>query len=87
MAKTANLEDKKGCKVWEGCIKADGYGVMKVKFQDGKRKVKGVHQLAYICHYRTLCLPKDVEISHLCHVKNTVQIDHLVAEPHHINLS
>ena len=63
MTKTANLEDKKGCKVEEGCIKAYGYGVTKVKFPDGKGKVKGIH------------------------VKHCVKIDHLVADPHYINLS
>ena len=26
------------------------------------------YQLAYVCHYCILWLPKDVEISHLCHV-------------------
>ena len=44
-----------------------------------------VHQVVLLKKLNVLSLEPGLETSHLCHVKNCIKEDHIVAEPHHIN--
>ena len=85
--RSVHTDNKMDCIVWQGALKACGHGVMKVKFPNGERLVRGVHQLMYYCHKHILIQPEGLEISHLCHVPSCVQVSHLVAEPRQVNAS
>ena len=46
-----------------------------------------VHQLALLVKTNSLEISKDLECSHLCHKKSCIYFDHIVAEPHGINMN
>ena len=46
-----------------------------------------VHQVALLKKIGCIRLPEGHEPSHLCHNKQCVNMDHLVSEPHHVNMS
>ena len=87
LSRTIELDDSLGCKLWQGATKADGHGVMKVRFPNGMRLNRGVHQLMFFCVNHIVSQPDGLEISHLCHIPHCVNINHLVAEPHYVNLA
>lgn len=73
------------CVLWTG-TRSKGYGVINVCFGPNDWKQMPVHRAAYFAHHR-LVLPQNMEISHLCHNALCTNIDHLSAEPHHINMN
>lgn len=67
------------CLLWSGTLNHSGYGHINV----GGRFV-GVHRLAYTLHVGPI--PEDLEIDHLCFVRNCVNPEHLEAVTHEENL-
>lgn len=64
-----------------------GYPVIKVTFPgESGRTTMTVARLMYICHVRCFELG-DQDISHLCHNRDCISIDHLVLEARWINNS
>ena len=60
----------------------DGYA----KRWDSKNKVvRGAHQLAWIEVNGPV--PEGLEVSHLCHVRWCVYLEHLIVETHHENVT
>lgn len=73
------------CNLWTGTT-SKGYGVINVSFGPKEWRQMPVHRAAYFAH-KSVYLPKEIEISHLCHNALCVRIDHLSAEPHHVNMN
>ena len=80
-------QNKHGCQIWQGCIKKGpvGYGVIKARFPDGKWHTMHVHRLRYLVHAKIMSVEPGLEVSHLCHEPQCVNVDHLSLEPHSIN--
>ena len=45
------------------------------------------HRLALLKKMNSLDIPKTVEASHFCHEKACIKLEHIVAEPRHVNMS
>lgn len=71
--------------IWQGGLKGI-YGVKKLSPPGHKNIVRTAHRALYICSARTLELPADMDVSHLCHTSLCVNIVHLVLESHIINM-
>ena len=93
--KTLEIGNGKGCIEWTGCKKGkSGYGIHVVKWQGGEVERNTAHRLAYMIRLRiTRCdMPREdennnkIECSHLCHSGLCVNADHIILEPHAINL-
>lgn len=76
---------EKGCIVWYGCGDAR-YGRKYFKFPGQAPTYMYTHRLSYLLHNRLESLPPHVDISHRCHTPRCVRADHLVAEPHGVNM-
>ena len=86
---------KGDCLVWQGQAKtAKGrhgqYGKIHIRFKDsnGQNIVNTtmvVSRAYWLAKNNLHLLPKDIDISHLCHNTLCVAIDHLVAEHHNTN--
>lgn len=81
------------CQLWHGPIHTSTkqeiiYGRIRSKFpSDKKSKNYYVHRLIYMICNTIHPIPVDIVISHLCHHSLCVNIDHLSAEPQHVNNS
>ena len=62
------------------------YGRQKLTFKNGKSVFVTAHRAMYMCIKQISCLPRNFEISHLCHNSRCIRPDHLSIEPHHINM-
>ena len=73
------------CHVWYGMTREHGYGVIRPTFR-GKKQVFTVHRLQYFlsnnCHFTD----KSYHVSHLCHNKLCLNIEHLSLEPAEVNI-
>src|SRR5438477_6063730 len=65
----------KGCWLWLGAHKPNGYAQIAVKTGDGSWKVAYVHRLMFEWHKRAI--PSGRELDHLCRVRGCVNPDHL----------
>lgn len=78
-------EDSQGCHIWYGSCNRDGYAIIRPQFR-GKRITLTVHRLVFFfsrnCSFENL----DYHVSHKCHVKKCVNVQHLSFEPALINL-
>lgn len=72
-----------GCIIWTGQQKR-GYGIHEFRFRGKKIKI-AAHRLKYFLVNDCKVLHKHDNISHLCHNKLCVKIDHLSKEPQNIN--
>ena len=81
------------CKIWKGCKDSQGYGKKRVLWPSGERSVERTHRLAFMVHNKSSNLPRHnsygepVEVSHLCHNKLCINMEHLVLESHRENTS
>ena len=75
----------KHCKIWTGKLNEGGYGVHRFS-HNGKRLNLKVHRLMYFIHHKNP-IPSDMHVSHLCHVRNCITLDHLSLEPQQVNNS
>lgn len=75
------------CIIWQGATKGSipgNYGVMNITFLDGKRSVMHTHRIRMSIEKRTI-IDKQYDVSHLCHNRQCVNIEHLSEEPHYVN--
>ena len=56
-------------------------------FGPGRQIRLYAHRLALLNKIKELDIPKDLEASHLCHEKACIKMDHIEAEPRHINMA
>jgi hypothetical protein len=78
--------DGTGCRLWQGSVKKGGeYGVIKAKFPGVGWCTKHAHHLQYMVNNKLMTIPRHLEVSHLCHKPLCVLLEHLAAEPHHVN--
>lgn len=54
---------------------------------NGKKIHSRIHVVALLKKMRLVELPVGLESSHLCHNKRCMNVDHIFAEPHDINMS
>ena len=83
--------DLKGCLVWQGGpynITRYKYGAIRITnpMHGGASKVEYVHRLVYQCANHLNQLPEGLDVSHRCHNSHCVREDHLILEPHAVNL-
>lgn len=67
---------------------AGSYHNIKIRhFGPGRTIRIYAHRLALLKKINTLEIPKNMQASHLCHEKACINIDHIEAEPQHINMA
>lgn len=71
------------CHIWKGEI-LGGYPNLRVTFR-GKRVRFRVHRLIYYLSINAEPLDPDIHVSHLCHNKCCINLQHLSYEPNAIN--
>lgn len=77
-----------GCWLWQGgCKFKSQYGVIKITPPGHKAMVKTVHRVKYMCANRNLDIPRQMDVSHLCHNPKCVRLGHLSLEPHNVNMT
>ena len=76
------IETENGCKLWRTKSK---YPKMAVNFPGLGHKTYYVHRLVVMVNLRVSMLPKDKEVSHICHNKSCCNLDHLSFESHKVN--
>lgn len=72
------------CKTWVGTINKDGYGVIRLMFRNHRRRVT-VHRLQYFLQNNCMPLSPQLHVSHICHNRLCVKIQHLSLEPCKVN--
>ena len=72
------------CHVWYGQLDRDGYGILRIKFRGRMCKVR-VHRLQYFLKNNCPQMFTAVHVSHLCHVKGCINIEHLSYETAAVN--
>ena len=96
MGKSEYIGNTHSCIIWKGAQNDNGYGRMRnpfISLPNQSTHVK-IHRLVYFIHnfkqYRD-GIPRydihghDLDISHICHNKCCINIDHLVLENHYIS--
>ena len=73
-----------GCKVWKGGTSRNGYGELRITIR-GKRIRLKAHRAVYALAHRTLTMTDTMDVSHVCHNKLCVNLEHLSYEPHSVN--
>lgn len=74
-----------GCHIWYGTSNADGYGIIRPTFR-GKKQNFTVHRLQYFLANDCKFSDISYHVSHLCHTKKCLNIDHLSLEPVIVNI-
>ena len=77
------IEIGEHCNIWTGQQRG-GYGILEIRFRGNKIKL-GVHRVKYFFHNNCEPMTKEQHVSHLCHNKLCVKIEHLSLEPASIN--
>jgi hypothetical protein len=76
------------CLIWTGCKNSTGYPQIKIRFPDDTRRVVLSSRLLYALTFNVI-LGVDpaalMQMSHLCHNKLCIFVDHLVYEPQQVN--
>lgn len=88
------LHNAHSCIEWNGACTDTGYGRKRVTWPDGQKSIEKTHRLAYMAHNKILKdqlqktneFGQQLDISHTCHNKKCLNPDHLVNEPHRINM-
>lgn len=75
--------DEKNCHIWKGDI-ADNYPSIRVMFRERRIRIR-VHRLMFYLFNNAIPLDSKIHVSHLCHNKLCVNIEHLSYEQSVIN--
>ena len=80
-----------GCIIWTGTVDKEGYPVKRVTWPNKKSSLCRVQRLVMMVKTGHLLAEMDddgetVEVSHLCHYRDCVNVEHLTLETHWINL-
>ena len=92
MNKSVDMGNPHGCRLWQGYTTPLGYGRKRVTLPDGTSKQIMVSRVVYMCREQTFDIREHddsgekLEMSHLCHHKLCVRQNHLVLEPHSVNM-
>jgi hypothetical protein len=73
-----------GCRLWQKDLTADGYATLKITFRGRKGVNLRVHRAVYFLHYGKFA-NETHHVSHLCHTRNCVNLEHLSLEPQSVN--
>lgn len=76
-----NVRPEGDCLRWTGCHSTTGYGYIQKPDRSGRTQV---HRLAYELFVGPI--PADLEIDHLCNVRDCVNVEHLEPVTHAENL-
>lgn len=74
------------CHNWTGQQTRKGYGQFEFRLRGKKFKVS-IHRLIYYLKNNCINLPTNLHVSHLCHNKLCIKIEHLSLEPARVNNS
>jgi len=73
------------CRLWVGEHDRYGYGVLRATVA-GKRIHFLAHRLAFFLHFLgTMILTDTMNVSHICHNKKCIKVEHLSYEPQSVN--
>ena len=87
LAKSVKADNGLGCIIWTGTKKSKSeYGVIKISPPGLKPIVRGVHRVIFMCSIKIFDIPREMDVSHICHNPLCVNIEHLTKEPHIINM-
>ena len=76
----------KGCLEWAGGTSGNGYPYMKIDVDgNGVKQVIGVHRVVVMCHQSKTEFSDGLQVSHMCHNRRCVNINHLSLEPDFVN--
>ena len=83
-----------GCTEWTGGREHGVYGKKSVVWPDGKKKIERVHRLSYMHAHHILRdeMPNKnsqgerLDVSHICHNPICLKPEHLILEPHSLNM-
>lgn len=76
----------KGCLEWAGGTSGNGYPYMKIDVDgNGVKQVIGVHRVVMMCHLSKTEFSDGLQVSHMCHNRRCVNINHLSLEPDFVN--
>lgn len=83
------LDNFHRCILWDGSKVTKngvdyGYKYVKLPYRQLKSR-QYTHRLAYMLKYRNYDLPRQFDVSHLCHNSLCINPDHLTLEPHNVN--
>lgn len=86
------FQDDKGCLKWLGTktanISGPNYGKLRAKLpMDECNKYYYAHRLCYMATHQISELPRELHVSHLCHVSLCVAPAHLSLEPAKVNVA
>lgn len=82
--KCTNIQNEH-CLLWSGAQR-NSYGILENRFRGNKIKIP-VHRLAYFLKHNCEPLSPEMHVSHLCHNKLCINVEHLSLEPQAINNS
>ena len=90
LSNPSNFNQQNACKIWSGTVdtKTNGlaYGIVYLRPPHERKKKKYyTHRLAVNVKFNNIHIPKQFEVSHLCHRSLCIEMSHLSVEPHHIN--
>ena len=71
------------CHIWKGPCTTNGYGIFRCSFRGKKIKIRA-HRAIYYLHFNHVMSSK-LHVSHLCHNKLCVNVNHLNYEPQSVN--
>ena len=73
------------CKIWTGLCTSDGYGLLRIQFRGKRIKVK-VHRMVFFLSNSHGLTPR-MHVSHICHNRLCLSLNHLSYEPQRVNNS
>lgn len=80
-----SVTDTRQCKIWQGEKDRNGYGILRLTVA-GKGISFTVHRLAYFVGFKSkLHLQPEVHVSHCCHNKVCINVEHLSYEGSGVN--
>lgn len=79
-----------GCRLWTGCTKTSRglcYGMIRLKYPgpNSYSRVYHVHRAIYMLEHEEYDIPRNLDVSHLCHNSLCCTIGHLSLEPREVN--
>lgn len=77
---SAARRDLEPCWLWVGSTNQDGYGVIRLKDDTEKWITRVVHRLFYNLYFKSV--PSDMELDHLCRVRNCCNFWHFEVVTH-----
>lgn len=84
--KVFRYDDNNLCHLWAGSVSRDGYGYLQIMIRGKSRKL-AAHRLSFFIGHGFTRLDPSLHVSHLCHNKLCVNLDHLSLEPASVNLA